>query len=350
MSSEGGTRSHPRAGLYVFVPRSQFSKGEGRCDGDERIQCNERERVLEPPCIDAGGRPPIPICVERDLERPRENRIVHDEADFAILRRRAERPVHARDDYRAPIHDRTLVVEPFDRAARLQESDLERETFVRRATVDALQDVVVRSRVGLDRSPAPVEEDPHGHTAMRGREGGFEEGTRGVSPHLVEVEGVDRESHLRGGEQAEDSLRVERRVRRQDDPRRSGCGRPPGRPRDDRRSGRQRHACRFACGNRIRSPRIEVGLEYVSDKPREIRVVHDHGPAAVALMVGRESGGPEILGADPRGAPVDEGVLRMEVAISLHDVRATREPADLDAGRQQTAHDPVFVRFDAADG
>src|SRR2546422_695475 len=48
MSSEGGTRSHPRAGLYVFVPRSQFSKGEGRCDGDHGVQRNERERVLEP--------------------------------------------------------------------------------------------------------------------------------------------------------------------------------------------------------------------------------------------------------------------------------------------------------------
>src|SRR2546425_5790724 len=135
MSSEGGTRWHPRAGLYVFVPRSQFSKGEGRCDGDERIQCDEGERVLKPPCIDAGRRPPFPVRVERNLERPRENRIVHDEADLAILRRRAERPVHARDEHRAAVHYRAFVVEPLDRPAGLQESDLERETFVRRATV-----------------------------------------------------------------------------------------------------------------------------------------------------------------------------------------------------------------------
>jgi len=67
-------------------------------------------------------------------------------------------------------------------------------------------------------------------------------------------------------------------------------------------------------------------------------------------MVVRESGRPEVLGADPRGAPVDEGVLRVEVAISLHDVRPAREPSDLDAGRQQTPHDPVFVLFDATDG
>src|SRR5437879_4937970 len=66
-------------------------------------------------------------------------------------------------------------------------------------------------------------------------------------------------------------------------------------------------------------------------------------------MVWRESSGPEVLGADPGGAPVDEGVLRMEVAISLHDIRAADEPANIDAGRQQTAHDSVFVLFDAAD-
>src|SRR2546428_78204 len=97
------------------------------------------------------------------------------------------------------------------------------------------------------------------------------------------------------------------------------------------------------------SASTEVGLEDVPENPGQVRVVHDHGPAAVALMVWRESSGPEVLGADPGGAPVDEGVLRMEVAISLHDIGAAHEPADIDAGRQQTAHDPVFVLFDAAD-
>src|SRR5207249_2964083 len=41
MSSEGGTRSHPQAGLYVFVSCSQFPEGDGRRDGDEGVQRNE---------------------------------------------------------------------------------------------------------------------------------------------------------------------------------------------------------------------------------------------------------------------------------------------------------------------
>src|SRR3989442_13545569 len=93
MSSEGGTRSHPRAGLYVFVPRSQFSKGEGRCDGDDGVQRNERERVLEPPCIDAGCRPPFPIRVQGGLERPPAIRIGHEDASLAILLGRSKPPV-----------------------------------------------------------------------------------------------------------------------------------------------------------------------------------------------------------------------------------------------------------------
>ena len=240
-------------------------------------------------------------------------------------------------------------METFDRAARLQQSDLEGQTLVRRATVDPLEDVVVRARVGFDRGPAPIEEDPHGDAATCGRQGRFEEGTRGVSPHLIEVERVDRESVLRGGEQAEDSLRVERRVRRQDNPGGPRRGGRPGGPRDDGWCMGQREESWFPRGNGIRPPWIEVGLEDVPENTGQVRVVHDHGPAAVALMVWRESSGPEVLGADPGGAPVDEGVLRMEVAISLHDIGAAHEPADIDAGRQQTAHDPVFVLFDAAD-
>src|SRR5712692_8421180 len=142
MSSEGGTRSHSRAGLYVFVPRSQFSKGEGRCDGDQRVQRYERERVPEPPGIDTGCRPSFPIRVERNLERPRKIRIVDDEADLAILRRGTERPVHARDQDRAAVHHRALVMETFNRPTRLEQSDLEREALVLRATVDPLEDVV----------------------------------------------------------------------------------------------------------------------------------------------------------------------------------------------------------------
>src|SRR5438445_8988942 len=331
MSSEGGTRSHPRAGLYVFVPRSQFSKGEGRGDGDHGVQRNERERVLEPPCIDAGCRPPFPIRVERGLERPREIRVVHDEANLAILRRRSERPVHARDEDRAAVHHRALVVETFDRAARLQQSDLEGQTLVRRATVDPLEDVVVRARVGFDRGPAPIKEDPHGDAATCGRQGGFEEGTRGVSPHLVEIERVDRESVLRGGEQAEDSLRVERRVWGQDNAGRPRSGGRPGGPRYDGCRRGQRQEYWFPRSNRIRPSWIEVGLEDVPENTGQVRVVHDHGPAAVALMVWRESSGPEVLGADPGGAPVDEGVLRMDAARSLHDIGAAPEPPHTEA-------------------
>src|SRR2546426_11360124 len=93
MSSEGATRSHPRGGLYVFVPCSQFPKGDGGRNGDERVQRHERDRVLEPPCVDTGGGPPFPVRVERSLEGLRQIRIFDNQADLAILRARTERPV-----------------------------------------------------------------------------------------------------------------------------------------------------------------------------------------------------------------------------------------------------------------
>src|SRR3989454_8482659 len=235
MSSERGTGSHPRAGLYVFVPRSQFSKGEARCDGDQRIKGDEGERVLEPPCIHTGRRPPVPVCIERDLERPREIRIVYDEADLAILRRRAERPVHARDEDCAAVHHRALVVEPFDRAARLQQSDLERETLVPGTTIDPFEHVVVRPRIGLDRGPAAVEEDPHADPAPGRGERGFQKRIRRLPPHFVQVKRIDRKSYLRGGEKAEDSLGVERRVRSEDDPCSTWRGRVESGPWDEER-------------------------------------------------------------------------------------------------------------------
>src|SRR5438093_1280754 len=64
MNSEGGTRSHPRGGLYVFVPCSQFPKGDGGGDGDERVQGHERDRVVEPPCVNRG-----PAAVEENPHR-----------------------------------------------------------------------------------------------------------------------------------------------------------------------------------------------------------------------------------------------------------------------------------------
>src|SRR5207249_2907568 len=79
MSSEGATRSHPRGGLYVFVPCSQFPKGDGGRDGDERVQRHERDRVLEPPCVDTGGGTPFPVRVERSLKGLRQIRIFDDQ-------------------------------------------------------------------------------------------------------------------------------------------------------------------------------------------------------------------------------------------------------------------------------
>src|SRR2546428_12983172 len=165
MSSEGATRSHPRGGLYVFVPCSQFPKGGGGWSGDERVQRPERDRVLEPPCVDAGRGPPLPVRVERNLERLRQIRVFHDQAYLAILRRRTERPVHARHEDRAGVHHGAFVVETFDGSARPEQSDLEGETLVPGTTIDPFEDVVVRPRIGLDRGPAAVEQDPHGDPA-----------------------------------------------------------------------------------------------------------------------------------------------------------------------------------------
>src|SRR5437667_107312 len=150
MSSEGGTRSHPRAGLYVFVSCSQFPEGDGGRDGDEGVQRNERGGVLEPPRIDAGRRPSLPVRVERGLEDPRQIGIFHDEADLAILGRRTERPVHARDEDGTAVHDRAFVVKAFDWAPWREESDLEGETP---ATVSSPTPAPQSNPVVSDRSP-----------------------------------------------------------------------------------------------------------------------------------------------------------------------------------------------------
>src|SRR5256712_6063711 len=247
MSSEGGTRSHPRGGLYVFVPCSQFPQGGGRRDGDERIQRHERDRVVEPPCADTGCGSPLPVRVERRLERLRQIRVFHDQADLAILRCRTERPVHARDEDRVAVHDDAFVVETFDRPARLEQSHLEGETLVPRKPIDPIEHVIVRPRVGLDRGPAPIEEDSHGDPATSRCERGFKERIRRVAPHFVEIERVDRKSPLRGGEEVGDSLGVEGRVRSEDDPRRAWGGRGRSGPWDVGRRRGQRRMCRFVC-------------------------------------------------------------------------------------------------------
>src|SRR5439155_1003100 len=86
---------------------------------------------------------------------------------------------------RAAVHDRAFVVETFDRAPWREESDLEGDTLVVRATIDPLDDIVVRARLGLDRGPASIEQDPDGGAATRRRERGFQERIRDVTPQLV---------------------------------------------------------------------------------------------------------------------------------------------------------------------
>src|SRR5207244_4661164 len=95
-------------------------------------------------------------------------------------------------------------------------------------------------------------------------ERGFKERIRDVTPQLVEIERIDRKSLLRGGEQTEDSLGVERRIRGQDDSRRAGLGLRPGGPRGGRWRRRQRFHRRLPRGHRIRSSRTAVGLEDLS--------------------------------------------------------------------------------------
>src|SRR6266571_8332037 len=94
-SSEGGTRSHPRGGLYVFVPCSQFSKGDGGGDRDERVQGNKRERVLEPPRVDTRRGSPLPVRVEGIFESTGDFGILNENSDLAVLGGRPEGPVHA---------------------------------------------------------------------------------------------------------------------------------------------------------------------------------------------------------------------------------------------------------------
>src|SRR5712691_11371566 len=106
--------------------------------------------------------------------------------------------------------------------------------------VDSLEHVVVRPRVGLNRGPAAVEENPHRDPATGRCKRGIEKWIRRLTPQFVEIERVDRKSHLRGGEEAEDTLGLERRVRSEDDPCSTWRGRGPGRPWDEDRGRGQR--------------------------------------------------------------------------------------------------------------
>src|SRR5207302_2478750 len=123
------TRSDPRAGFYAFVSRSQFPQGDRRGDGDERVQSQEGERVLEPPHTQRVRTPAYPVRVESRLESRCDPTVLEEDTDLPILRRRAERPLHARDEARAAVHDHALVVQPLDRTAWLEQPRLHREVL-----------------------------------------------------------------------------------------------------------------------------------------------------------------------------------------------------------------------------
>src|SRR5207247_4344439 len=129
----------------------------------------------------------------------------------------------------------------------------------------------------------------------------------------------------------------------EDDPCSTWRGRDWSDPWDEERGRGQRLHHRFACRDRIASARIEVHFEDVSEDVRQIRVVRDKGPAAVALPIGREARIPEVLRADPRDSRVDDRVLRVEVSVPLHDVGTASEPSDFDAPSPQTAYDAMLA-------
>src|SRR5436309_10989543 len=117
---------------------------------------------------------------------------------------------------------------------------------------------------------------------------------------------------------------------------------------EDRGQGQRLHH-RLVYRTRIASSRIEVRFEDDSEDVRQIRVVHNQGPAAVALPIGREARIPEVLRADPRDSRVDDRVLRVEVSVPFHDVGTASEPSDFDARSQQTAYDAMLVLLDTHD-
>jgi hypothetical protein len=194
MSSEGGTRSQPRARFYAFVPWSQFSQGDDGSHGDEDVQTEEGKRVVEPPCVDPRGGTSLPVRVEGRAESARDLGVLEDDADLPVLRRRPEGPVHARDEDRSTVHDNALVVEPFDRSSRLEQAGFHRKALRLRSMVDAQDDIVVRTGFGFDGRPAPVHEDAHRDAASRGVEHGFEERIRPIAPGVLDVERLDRDA------------------------------------------------------------------------------------------------------------------------------------------------------------
>src|SRR5207245_9735288 len=78
-------------------------------------------------------------------------------------------------------------------------------------------------------------------------------------------------------------------------------------------------------------------------------VFGDDRPPAVPSPLLRKTRIAEILGPDPRRACVDDGVLRVQVAVPLDDVRTTREPAHLDARSEEPTNHPMSRAPDPPD-
>jgi hypothetical protein len=111
------------------------------------------------------------------------------------------------------VHDEALVVQPLDGTSRLEEADLEGKARGLRPFVDPRQRLIVRPRLRLDGRPTSVQEDPD-HDAASGRlERGLEERARRAPPGLFEIEGFEGDALPCGREHAQDTVRIEGRVR-----------------------------------------------------------------------------------------------------------------------------------------
>ncbi len=204
-------------GLYAFGADSQFPQGDRGGPADEQVESREGERVLEAPSVGGGRRAALPVGVERGLEPAREFGVLDDDADLAILRRRPEAPVQAGHEHLTAVDDDPLVVEPFNRAARLEQTRLQRKSAILRRAIDPGHDVIVRPGIGFDRRPTAIDQDPNGDPSTRGFEGGREEGIRPVAPCLLDIERLDGETVASRREHVEDSIGIERAVRTDDE-------------------------------------------------------------------------------------------------------------------------------------
>ena len=240
-------------------------------------------------------------------------------------------PVHARDEHRATVEHRALVVQSVDRSAGAEEPRLDGHVFLHRPLVDPTDDVVVRAGFRFDGTPAPVEEDANGDASSRGRERGIEERIRSVAPVVFKVESLHRDRFLSRRENSEDPVWIEGRIGRENEACPPDRGRIVGRPRPERgRCGKRRKRC-LRGRDGIASTDVEVGMEHRLEGFREVCVLGDDGPSSVPFSVVREARVSKVLRSDPRGPRVDDRILCMEVAVPLDDVRGSHEPSHFNA-------------------